>query len=146
MMRGRADGERGAATVEFVLVLPVLLALVGTVMFGGWLATVRTILEHGATEGARYASVPTTPDLRTYPAEGAVAARVDEVTPLISPTSVQVTSSFAGAARNAPVTVRATYSVPNPVAVLLAPLEALGWSDPVPDTITVSASAQGRRE
>lgn len=146
MMGGRTNRQRGAATVEFVLVLPVLLALLGTVIFGGWLAAVRTILEHGATEGARYASVPATPDLRSYPDQAAVRDRVDAATPLISPTSVQVTSSSAGAARNAPVAVRATYSVPNPVAVLLLPLEALGWSDPVPDTVTVSATAEGRRE
>lgn len=146
MMRPRPDPELGAATVEFVFVLPLFLAITGALIFGGWLGTVRAILEHGASEGTRYAAVPVTADLRTYPDAGAVRTRVDEATPLITPTTVEVLSSPAGAARNAPVTVRVTYAVPNPAAVLMAPLEALGWADPVSPTITVAASAKGRRE
>jgi Flp pilus assembly protein TadG len=143
-MRATRD-ERGAATVEFALVLPIFLALIGMVAFAGWLGAIKGILEHGATEGARFAAVPASADLRTYPSSGAVADRVDAATPLITPTSTQVESSPAGAARNAPVTVRLTYQVTNPVAVLLAPLRAFGWGA-VPDAITVTASAKTRRE
>jgi Flp pilus assembly protein TadG len=138
--------ERGAVTVEFAVVLPLVLVLLGTVIFAGWLGLVRAILEHGASEGVRFASVPATSDLRSYPDNGAVSAHVDQSTPMITPTDVQVLSSLSGAARNAPVTVRVTYGVPNPVAGLLAPLEAFGWAEDIPETITVTATALGRRE
>ncbi len=138
--------ERGAATLEFAFVLPIFLAVIGTVIFAGWLGTVKAILEHGASEGVRYASIPASADLRSYPTDPEVAAEVEDATPLLTPTSVQVQSLDAGIIRGAPVGVRVTYQVNNPVAVLFAPLELLGWSEPVPETLTVAAYARTRRE
>jgi Flp pilus assembly protein TadG len=138
--------ERAAATLEFALILPIFLAVIGTVIFAGWLGTVKAILEHGASEGVRYAAIPSSADLRSYPTDPQVVAEVDAATPLLTPTGVQVESLDAGLIRGAPVGVRVTYQVQNPVALLFAPLELLGWSEPVPDSLTVTAYARTRRE
>jgi Flp pilus assembly protein TadG len=144
-LRTSRSREHGAATVEFVLLLPIFLALIGTVIFAGWVGAVKAIIEHGASEGVRYAAVPASTDLRTYPNSAAVSAWVEDVTPLISPTSTQVLSGASGAARNAPVTVQVTYDFPNPAAALLSPLEVFGVDGPS-DTFTLTATARARRE
>ena len=64
MKRERTAGERGQATVEFAIVLPlVLLLIVGMIEFGKafnyWLS-----LNHLANETARWAAVDTSPGLR----------------------------------------------------------------------------------
>jgi len=142
----RRHPERGASAVEFALVLPIFLAVVGTLAFGAWVGTARAIIEHGASEGVRYASIPSSADLRTYPSDPEVVAKVEEATPLLTPTSVQVLSMDAGIIRGAPVAVRVTYEVPNPAAPLLSALEAIGVMDPSPDAITLTAYARVRRE
>jgi Flp pilus assembly protein TadG len=144
-MSGRTLGERGASVVETALVLPIFLAVAGLLLFAGWLGTVQSIVAHGAREGARYSSIPSSTDLRSYPSDGAVAAAVEEATPLLSPTRVTVTSGTGGASRFAPVTVRVEYSTPNPFRFLLAPLRAFGWGD-VSETLTISSQAKERRE
>ncbi len=137
--------QRGAAVIEFVLVLPAFLAVVGLILFGAWLGVVKTILDHGAREGARYAAIPSSADLRSYPSDAQVTAAVEQSTPLLSPSGVTVTSGTGGAARSAPFKVQVEYSVPNPVYVLFAPLRAFGWGD-VSSTITVISEAEMRRE
>lgn len=59
--RSRADGERGAAVVDFVLVAVVLLPLVLGLVQIGLTLYVRTTLVAAATEGARYAATLRTP-------------------------------------------------------------------------------------
>ena len=140
----RASEEHGAATVEFVLVFPLALALIALVLFAGWLGLTQVVLEHGAREGARAVSIPLASNLRTYPDDAQLAELVDQATPLISPTSV--TSSGSNAARNAPVEVTVTYQVANPVAALLSPLTLLGFENPVPPTFTLTATSKARRE
>lgn len=135
---GRMRCERGAAAAETALLLPVLLALVGAVAFAGWLGTVRTIIDHGARAGARFAAVPGGEDLRIYPDEAAVFGAVDDATPMITPSSVRLVSSSS--ARNAPVSVEVTYEVANPVGALLAPIGVDA------STITVVSRAEVRRE
>lgn len=139
---GSAADADGFAAVELVLVLPLLLALIGAVLFTGWLGMARSVLDRGVHAGLRAAMVPTSPDLRSYATVEAVAARVDDATPLLTPSSVTVTP--AAGQPNGQVTVAATYTVTNPVAVLLAPLRVVGVS--LPATLTLSASATGRRE
>lgn len=140
----RARAERGAATVELVFVLPIFLAVCAVLLAGAWIGVVRTILDHGAREGARRAAIASTADGRSYPGETMVAEAVDAATPLISPTSVHVVSG--GEARNAPVRVEVSYDARNPAWALFAPLDVLGLPNPVPQTVSVTATAEARRE
>lgn len=56
---GRAPrrGERGAAAVEFVIVVPVLLLIIGLVIAGGRLAHARSTVQQLADSAARSASI-----------------------------------------------------------------------------------------
>lgn len=53
----RRDRERGAAAVEFALVLPMLVVLVFGIISFGFMYTNWTALESGAREGARYMAI-----------------------------------------------------------------------------------------
>ena len=55
-MRG-GRGDRGQATVEFALVLPLLVLVLAGVIWVGNIMTVQVRLEHAAREGARAAAV-----------------------------------------------------------------------------------------
>jgi len=55
MRRGR--GDRGQATVEFALVLPLLVIVVAGVIWVGQLMTTQVQLENAAREGARAAAI-----------------------------------------------------------------------------------------
>ncbi|MGH2740430.1 MAG: TadE/TadG family type IV pilus assembly protein [Actinomycetota bacterium] len=138
------DRQRGVATVELAFALPILLAAVGTLLFASWLGTVKTILDHGARAGARFVSIPSSPDLRSYPDQASVTEAVDEATPLLTPTTVSVEPESASP--NGPVRVLVTYEVANPLALLLAPLRALGFAGDVPDALTLRSEAEVRRE
>jgi len=144
MTRLRSE-QRGAAVVEFALVLPLFLAVVGLIVFGGWLGVVKTILDRGAHEGARYASIPSAANLRAYPTDAEVFQAVETSTPLLSPSTVTVTPG-TGAGRGAPFKVVVTYEVDNPVFALFAPLRAFGWGGDVPRTLTITSEAEVRRE
>lgn len=136
--------ERGAATVEFILVFPLALALIAMVLFAGWLGLTIVILDHGAREGARALSLPAQADVRSYPDDASVAGSVDAATPLITPTAV---TSVAGVrTRNAPFELKVTYQVVNPVAVLLSPFELLGFENSAPDILTITSTSKGRFE
>jgi Flp pilus assembly protein TadG len=144
-MRRLRHGQRGATVLEFALVLPVFLAFAGLVLFGAWLGVVKTILDHGAREGARYAALPSSADLRSYPSAGEVLARVNDTTPMLDPSKVTVTPGAGGNARSAPFSVQVEYRVTNPFRVLFAPLRIFGWDGPA-ETLTVTAEAEARRE
>ena len=144
MTRLRSE-QRGAAVIEFALVLPLFLAVVGLVLFGGWLGVVKTILDRGAQEGARYASIPSSANLRGYPSDAEVFQAVETSTPLLTPSTVTVTSP-SGATRGAPFKVVVTYLVDNPMYVLAAPLRAFGWGDGVPQSLTITSESEVRRE
>ena len=70
MLRGRADRrrvarqDRGAAAVEFALVVPFLLLLVFATISFGMMLSFRQTLSQAATEGARAAAVESDPALR----------------------------------------------------------------------------------
>ena len=145
-MPRRAETERGAATVEFVLVFPLALAVIALVLFAGWLGMTRVILDHGARQGAHALSMPVQSDLRTYPDDAYLASIVDAATPLISPTSVTSGPASVVPSRNAELEVTVTYQVANPVAVLLAPIALLGVDNPAPATLTLTSTGKARRE
>jgi Flp pilus assembly protein TadG len=77
--------ERGAVAVEFALVVPLFLVLVGAAAYFAWHLYVESQLERAAQRAARYAAVPTT--------DGTYAYRqcdvVDELNRRLSTTSVQ---------------------------------------------------------
>ncbi|GAA3817909.1 TadE/TadG family type IV pilus assembly protein [Nocardioides panacisoli] len=56
MSRRRRDGERGAAVVDFVLALVVLVPLVLGIIQVALVLHVRSVLAAAASEGARYAA------------------------------------------------------------------------------------------
>lgn len=146
--RGPARGdsnERGAVVVEFVLVFPFALALIALVLFAGWLGLTRVILDHGARETARSMSIPTQSDLRAYPDDAYLAQIADAATPLITPTAV-ASNPAAMPSRNAPLEVTVTYEVTNPVSILLAPFELLGFENSAPKTLTLTSTGKARRE
>jgi len=55
--RGRGSCERGQATVELALVLPLLVLCVAGIVWVGNVVTTQVRLEHAAREGARAAAV-----------------------------------------------------------------------------------------
>ncbi len=59
MSRLRRD-DRGAAAVEFALVVPLFFALVGAAAFFAWQLYAESQLERAAQRAARHAAVPTT--------------------------------------------------------------------------------------
>ncbi len=74
-MRGRLREERGQATVEFALVLPLLLLCAALLLHAGLTVVVQVNLEHAAREGARAAAVE--PDRAAGAASAAVARSID---------------------------------------------------------------------
>ncbi len=74
--RPRADrDERGAAAVEFALILPILMALVFGIISFGFMLSFRQAMSQAAAEGARSAAVApvgTDASTRTADAVGAV--------------------------------------------------------------------------
>ena len=82
-MRGSRE-DRGQATVEFALILPLLVICIAGIVWVGQVVTVQIRLEHAAREGARAAAV--SPDsassvaqeavTRSFPAADGVAASV----------------------------------------------------------------------
>jgi hypothetical protein len=53
----KEDGERGAALIEFAIILPLLLVLLFGIMEASWAFAQVNDVRHGAREGARLAAV-----------------------------------------------------------------------------------------
>jgi Flp pilus assembly protein TadG len=99
--RGRRTArDRGAAAVEFALVLPLLLLIVfGTIDFGRAL-NAQITLTQAAREGARLASL----------GEPNVQTRTQAAATGLNPVTVTVTGCAVGAGPAANATVNASYS------------------------------------
>jgi Flp pilus assembly protein TadG len=74
---GDQAGDRGQATVEFALVLPLLAICIAGVIWVGQIVTMQIRLENAAREGARAAAVE--PDRASSVAAEAVAQSMNEV-------------------------------------------------------------------
>ena len=116
----RIKNRRGAAIVEFALVVPILLLLLwGIVDIGRAFYTINN-LASAVREGARTAAVmPTDPTAGTNPAtiKSTVTTAFRPIGPPLAPESVFVTLA------NRQVTVKASYP--------FAPLVLVGWTFPV---------------
>lgn len=55
--RSRRAGERGSSTLEFVIIMPSLVLVIGLLAFGGRLALAKQGLEAAAFDAARSASI-----------------------------------------------------------------------------------------
>jgi Flp pilus assembly protein TadG len=98
--------ERGAAAVEFALLLPVLLLLVFGLMEFSRLYNVQISLSNAAREGARSMAI----ENNTAVARSAAIAAAPSVTPAITAAQISVSPSPTCAA-GATATVRITYDV-----------------------------------
>ena len=121
-------GQRGSATVEFSLVLPLLLVLALGLIQVGLLARDRLLVEAAARAGARAAAI------QDDPAAVGSAVRAAAPTLDVSATTVSITREGA---RGAPVTVQVNYD--DEVRVPL-----IGWL--VGSVIHLSTSATMRQE
>jgi Flp pilus assembly protein TadG len=105
-----ASRDRGAAAVEFAVLLPVLLLLVfGLIDFGRAL-NAQITLTQAAREGARLAAL----------GQPNVVSRTQAAAPGVSPVAVSVTACPVGAGSgvNAVVQVSYTYSFITPVSAI----------------------------
>jgi Flp pilus assembly protein TadG len=122
----RKDGDRGAAAVEFALVLPILLLLVfGIIDFGRALNAQLTITQ-AAREGVRLAALG-------YPA-AEVQARADAAAPELSGVSVTIAASCppgAGPTADAQVNVSYSFSFITPVGAIAGIFGGGGFGSPI---------------
>lgn len=151
----RLREERGGATVEFGLLLPLLLLLLvaaAPVLRAGW---EYMVLDRAVSHGVRYASRVDV-NARTYsggltrrPTSGEVQTFVEEAAAPLDPSSVIVTPEPISALPGEPITVSATYEISfagvatgvNAVSTVL-----LGGDGDFPERMTVTVSATGREE
>jgi Flp pilus assembly protein TadG len=138
MSRRRASAETGAELIEFALVLPVLLVIVGGIIDFGFLFQRYEVLTNAAREGARVAVLPgyTNAD---------VTARVNQYLQAGGvPAGATIT---VGAAQNIPVgggtciTVRpVTVTFPHQYTVLSPLLTLIGGTGLATTTLTATSS------
>ena len=103
--RQRREGERGQATVEFALILPILvIVLFGTIEFGHAFWTYQQV-SAAASEGARRAAVSRNSDSRDADIETAVTNASPNLTGALT---VNSASTWAP---GQPVTVTITYQL-----------------------------------
>jgi Flp pilus assembly protein TadG len=121
-------GERGSASVEFVLVLPLVLLMCLALLQVGLLVKDQLVVQGAARAGAREGAV-SIDDAEVR--QAVVDAAVD-----IDPTLVDIQVAREGGA-GSPVTVTVTYHAP-----VVVPL--VSWL--FPDTIDLSADAVMRQE
>lgn len=130
--RTRRRDTRGAAAVEFALVLPLVLLLVCGIVDFGRMLNIQITLSAAAREGARWEALrmPTTTGVST---SSRVATAAPGVAPV--PTTAVVASCPASpsATQNASVTATTTYT-------LLTPLSALSgfFGGGLPGTVTLT--------
>jgi len=104
-MASQRNHERGAAAVEFALVLPVLLLLVFGMLEFSRAYNVQISLTNAAREGARVMAIHNDATLATNAAIAAAA-------PSVSLTVGQVTVSPSSCSANPGATVKATITYP----------------------------------
>jgi len=121
----RRPRDRGAAAIEFALVLPFLLLIIfGTIDFGRAI-NAQIVLTEAAREGARLAALGQS--------EPAVVARTQSAATGLSPVTVTVTGCAPGAGPVADATVAVSYqfSFVTPVGDIAALFFGGGLGSPI---------------
>lgn len=140
--RVNIEDERGAAAVEFALVLPIFILLVLGIVTFGLIFKDYLGISHAAREGARWAALGAS--------QGEVDAKAAAAAPQIAWGSATLTMTGVGGGgatesdQGNPVTIRVTYPLPAGVLSLSNSLEgmgaALGGSLDLPETISAEAT------
>lgn len=144
-MRRSIHIENGSSAVEFALILPLMMAVLGLAMSAGWLVVQRALLDRAAEVAVRELTLGSTQ-------EGAAIAAMER-TPLLglTPESFQVTTTSVGGgtdstpgdgqpiARGQMFTVTTYLDAP----VLMGPL--LSFFSAVPNSIGLAGRSQGAR-
>lgn len=122
-LTGTGDADRGAAAVEFALLLPVLLLLVFGIIDFGRAINAQITLTQAAREGARLAALGQ-PD---------VVSRTQAAATGISPVTVTVTACPAGAGPGADAVVSTSYSFTfaTPIGAIAAMFGGSGIGAPI---------------
>ncbi|MEI5675823.1 MULTISPECIES: TadE family protein [unclassified Nocardioides] len=148
--RRRAREERGAAALEFALVVPFLLLIVFGIISFGFMLGFRQSLSQAATEGARAAAVQLDPSARTADATAAVTDALAGVgvtctsgvlfrdATAAGTCAVGTATACAGAPAHNCVTVTLTYRYAANPAVPSLP----GVGAAMPDELTYAATVR----
>ena len=120
-MRGRVADERGAATVELVLVVPILMIMLGLMMAGGRIWFAKGRLTDAAEAGARAASLARTSTAAVSDGRSAVHQAMQTSGLRCAGSSVVVDVSGFGVPAGTPATVRSTVGCRVPLADIMLP-------------------------
>jgi Flp pilus assembly protein TadG len=158
----RSRGDDGVTTVEFALVLPIFMILVGVGFYFSWIYYTQTQVDRAANRAARYAAVPTTDGSYAY-CESKIVDQVnsDLVTgsvtmPVAAPAAavqdpstydVQVSDGTGTIRADAPcvkpngyVKVQIQKDFTNPFSIILAPFTG------TTNSLTVTGTGRARVE
>lgn len=139
-----ARDDKGATAVEFALIAPVALFLIGAVLTFGFYGVFNAIAQNAVREAARFAAVPADPYAGVYPDDGAIYARLVSEAPSVmgAPTSFTVTRLGGSVPGNGDiVTVTATYDTP-----VLGALEGLLQGAGLGGLTEITRTASARME
>jgi Flp pilus assembly protein TadG len=120
---GRDARDRGAAMVEFALLLPMLLLIVFGIIDFGRALNAQITLTQAAREGARLAAL----------GQPGVVSRTQAAATGLSPVNVSVTSCPAGAGPSADAVVSVSYSFTfvTPVGAIAGLIGGSGFGSPI---------------
>jgi len=107
MFRRNDRHDRGAAAVEFALILPLLVLLIFGIVEFGRAYNVQISITNAAREGARVMAVHNDPAM----ARSAASAAAPAVTPAIAPGNVTVSPANCVAGATVTVTIRYTVTL-----------------------------------
>jgi Flp pilus assembly protein TadG len=126
-LRG-GGGERGAAAVEFALLLPLLLLLVFGIIDFGRAINAQITLTQAAREGARLAAL----------GQPNVVSRTQAAATGLSPVTVTVTSCPSGATQTTAAVVHASYAFNfvTPIGAISRLFGGAGFGSPITLTAT----------
>lgn len=120
---GNAARDRGAAAVEFALLLPVLLLIVFGIIDFGRALNAQITLTQAAREGARLAAL----------GQPNVVSRTQAAATGLSPVTVSVTAcpAVAGPSADAAVTTSYTFSFVTPIGAIAGMFGGGGFGSPI---------------
>ncbi|WP_210480637.1 TadE/TadG family type IV pilus assembly protein [Naasia sp. SYSU D00948] len=121
-LRRRAADDRGAAAIEFALVLPLLLLLILGILEFGRIYNIQISLSNAAREGARTMAI----ENDAAAARSAAAAAAPSLNPALSTGAVAISPATCGAGQTATATVSYTVTLLTGYFGTSIPLSATG--------------------